>query len=93
MSEEERTAIKELKYLYNMLQCWPGATGCDYRKAVRTAIEKLQQPPRVKGRWEKQYRSGAKVTNGFVSSCCDMYNERKSNFCPHCGADMRGMKK
>lgn len=61
----------------------------EWRQALIMAIEALSNE-RPKGRWKTQYRSGAKVTNGFVSSCCDMYNERKSNYCPNCGADMRG---
>ena len=56
-------------------------------KALNMSIEALSNE-RPKGRWETQYRSGAKVTNGFVSSCCDMYHERKSNYCPNCGAEM-----
>ena len=41
-----------------------------------------------KGRWSKIYKSGMIVKNGFVSSCCDMWNERKTKYCPHCGAKM-----
>lgn len=40
------------------------------------------------GKWLKQYRSSTKVNKGFVSSCCDMWNERKTPYCPHCGAKM-----
>lgn len=40
------------------------------------------------GQWQKYYKSGTTVKNGFVSSCCDMWNERKSHYCPHCGAKM-----
>lgn len=40
------------------------------------------------GRWGKVYKSGVTVTDGYVSSCCDMWNERKSSYCPHCGAVM-----
>lgn len=40
------------------------------------------------GEWQKHYKSGTTVSDGFVSSCCDMWNERKSNYCPNCGARM-----
>jgi hypothetical protein len=42
------------------------------------------------GQWLKHYQSGVTVSEGFVSSCCDMWNERKSNYCPRCGARMGG---
>lgn len=46
--------------------------------------------PVVYGEWVNHYCSGVEVKDGFVSTCCDMWNNRKSDFCPHCGADMRG---
>ena len=49
--------------------------------------------PVVHGRWSKFYKSGNMVEEGFVSSCCDMWNERRSNFCPNCGARMDGDEK
>ena len=58
-------------------------------------IELIKNAPTVdavlvrRGKWNKQYSSGLKVEKGYVSSCCDMWNERRSNFCPNCGADMR----
>nr|DAU59525.1 MAG TPA: NADH-PPase NADH pyrophosphatase zinc ribbon domain [Caudoviricetes sp.] len=46
--------------------------------------------PVVHGRWEEHYRSGTPVAEGYVSTCCDMWNNRKSNYCPNCGAIMEG---
>lgn len=46
--------------------------------------------PVVHGRWVTHYRSGTTVAEGYVSTCCDMWNNRKSNFCPNCGARMDG---
>lgn len=46
--------------------------------------------PVVHGRWMKHYRSGVTVAEGGVSSCCDMWNDRRSNYCPNCGAKMDG---
>nr|DAG66240.1 MAG TPA: NADH-PPase NADH pyrophosphatase zinc ribbon domain [Caudoviricetes sp.] len=42
------------------------------------------------GRWVTHYRSGTTVAEGYVSTCCDMWNNRKSDFCPNCGARMDG---
>ena len=42
------------------------------------------------GRWETHYRSGTAVPKGVVSGCCDMWNERKTPYCPYCGAKMDG---
>lgn len=46
--------------------------------------------PVVHGRWVTHYRSGTPVAEGYVSTCCDMWNNRKSDYCPHCGAKMDG---
>ena len=42
------------------------------------------------GRWVTHYRSGTTVAEGYVSTCCDMWNNRKSDYCQHCGAKMDG---
>lgn len=46
--------------------------------------------PVVNGRWVKHYRSGTAVAKGYVSTCCDMWNNRKSDYCPNCGEKMDG---
>lgn len=46
--------------------------------------------PVVHGRWVTHYRSGTTVAEGYVSTCCDMWNNRKSDYCPNCGARMDG---
>lgn len=40
--------------------------------------------------WVTHYRSGTPVAEGYVSTCCDMWNNRKSDYCPSCGAKMDG---
>lgn len=42
------------------------------------------------GYWQHEYKSGTSAGNGMVSSCCDMWNERPTLFCPHCGTKMDG---
>lgn len=49
--------------------------------------------PVVHGRWVTHYRSGTPVAEGYVSTCCDMWNNRKSDYCPNCGAKMDGERK
>lgn len=44
----------------------------------------------VHGRWVTHYRSGTPVAEGYVSTCCDMWNNHKRNYCPNCGAKMDG---
>lgn len=44
-----------------------------------------------RGYWQNKYRSGTTIKEGVVSSCCDMWNNRKSQFCPNCGARMDGV--
>lgn len=46
--------------------------------------------PVVHGRWVTHYRGGTTVAEGYVSTCCDMWNSRKSDYCPNCGAKMDG---
>lgn len=48
--------------------------------------------PVVHGRWVTHYRSGTPVAEGYVSTCCDMWNKRKSPYCPNCGAKMDGVE-
>lgn len=54
------------------------------------AIPAADVAPVVLGRWMRHYRSGVTVAEGCVSSCCDMWNERETHYCPNCGAKMDG---
>ena len=66
-----------------------------YLQAAKVLREASDAPaadvtPVVHGRWVTHYRSGTTVAEGYVSTCCDMWNNRKSNYCPNCGAKMDG---
>ena len=56
----------------------------------RNLIPAAEVAPVVHGRWVTHYRSGTSVAEGYVSTCCDMWNKRKSPYCPNCGAKMDG---
>ena len=67
----------------------PNATMTD-AKRVLADIPAADVAPVVYGRWVTHYRSGTPVAEGYVSMCCDMWNNRKSDNCPCCGAKMDG---
>lgn len=52
-------------------------------------FEYVQEDMFTPGKWIRHYRSGIKVSSGFVSSCCDMWSQRASKFCPDCGRMMK----
>jgi hypothetical protein len=67
---------------------WDGHTSRDVRRLL--SIPAADGAPVRHGRWVTHYRSGTTVAEGYVSTCCDMWNNRKSDFCPNCGARMDG---
>lgn len=64
----------------------------DFKHAIRTLPDGAiaDVVPVRHGRWETHYRSGTTVPKGVVSGCCDMWNERKTPYCPNCGCRMDG---
>lgn len=70
--------------------------GCNFgfsRGIIKSAINAIPAAdvaPVVHGRWVTHYRSGTPVAEGYVSTCCDMWNNHKRNYCPNCGAKMEG---
>ena len=60
------------------------------KEALDMAISALSEN---KGEWIADVdKWGDVVTtvNGYVCSKCGVFNSDKDNFCPNCGADMRG---
>ena len=91
--------MSDLQYIVNQKIEKDGTSICEKcsHKFVCRAIDNQpctecnQYSPGVRrGKWGKAYKSKIVVAKGYVSSCCDMWNERKSDFCPYCGAMMDG---
>lgn len=74
----------------------------EYRKSILRIIDEaptVDAVPVVHGRWEKEDQSGISIDGYMVCSACNVmipkpdYNRyclHRLNFCPNCGADMRG---
>jgi hypothetical protein len=64
--------------------------GCDLDRLEKLAEADKDRQLVVHGRWVTHYRSGTPAAEGYVSTCCDMWNKRKSPYCPNCGVKMDG---
>lgn len=62
---------------------------CGWCLVPEICFEYVQEDMFEPGQWRRHYRSGTKVSSGFVSSCCDMWSQRYSRFCPDCGRMMK----
>ena len=67
----------------------------EYISECIIGLEKLPaaQPERKKGKWNRvdNYENEAPLFQKFrLCSCCSFLTIDKYNFCPNCGADMRG---
>lgn len=89
--------IRRDDFIQYLEKCKKGAAVTNLVWAAIMAIERdvrdmpaADVAPVRHGRWLTHYRSGVTVADGFVSSCCDMWSERRSNYCPYCGATMDG---
>ena len=81
------------KYLYYRYfsQCQRCGAGAKRGHTKEDAVKEWnRRAEMVHGRWVTYYRSGTTVAEGYVSTCCDMWNNRKSDYCPNCGAKMDG---
>lgn len=57
-----------------------------HKEAIDMAIEALQRP---QGKWIKTHEDGHGYWVGTCSNC-GKYSMEVRNFCPNCGADMKG---
>lgn len=84
MTREEAVAIleSEVEYLYSQDEPYN-------REAFRMAIEALKAEPK-RGRWlnEELFDRGIYFNTQGDCSVCG-YHGMATNYCPHCGADMR----
>ena len=73
-----------------------GAWGVEWDKTLaKTMIESLPsaQPERKKGKWiDETFKPRGLVYHPYKCNQCGEHSEADSNFCPNCGADMRGDK-
>ncbi len=94
MSNEQAVAI--LKPLMNMMRDQNGCPISDAYFALDKAITALSQPQRMRGKWidcssSDHYKcSVCGCRTGFWLEDNDALAEWLSDFCPSCGADMRG---
>ena len=104
--EKERTVTGMAEYIACRSCESPDCKGCNLKR-LETMLENgkfdclmnenrainisADVEPVKRGSWGKVYKSKVTVTDGYVSSCCDMWNERRTRYCPNCGADMRGI--
>lgn len=88
MTENQRKwAIEEIEN-----SILPDACDEMAERALEYALEALSQPERPKGRWEESIVIQTDTSELCECTCsvCSIVTTRKSNFCPNCGADMRG---
>lgn len=64
----------------------------EWERAVNMAIKALEEPERKKGEWILPNNPIAVSLNEWICSECKYLIDGKHNFCPYCGADMRGEK-
>jgi len=60
---------------------------------VRDRLKALPsaQPERKKGKWiDEKFKPRGLVYHPYKCNQCGEHSEADSNFCPNCGADMRG---
>lgn len=79
---------------------WKGyCTGINWGRNTIADAPTVDARPVVHGRWEKEDQSGISIDGYMVCSACNVmipkpdYNRyclHRLNFCPNCGADMRG---
>ena len=93
--EDVIESLENIKYINAYHRCREGI-------AIDKAIEALKEPERKRGRWiEKSKWQSGRWIKWYECSICgekdynvEVYEDMPfiglSNFCPQCGADMRG---
>lgn len=65
-----------------------------WNRVIRQTVEdwKAEQPERKKDRWERHYCEDGNPDGWACSKCGEWFyfGDKKPNFCPDCGADLRG---
>ena len=84
------TRKEALKYAKFRLECYSKGDGeyTEHGEFLVAAIEALQEPERKKGQWE-EIRNAYGEIEGWTCTC-GREVKCKYNYCPNCGADMRG---
>ena len=90
------TRKEALKYAKFRLECYSKGDGeyTEHGEFLVAAIEALQEPERKKGQWElieedwNAYRCSVCGEDWVLETSTP--EENNMNFCPFCGADMRG---
>lgn len=88
---ELSTEIQEiLDYLDNTLHPIISPDNWNVYSELHDMVSKLPsaQPERKKGRWIYNTNSES-VCEEWICSLCEAFSFEKTNFCHHCGADMR----
>ena len=80
---------EEAKYILEHTVLSWSVSGSDAREAIQMAIKELK---RKKGKWVAVFIEYTDGTNGARAECpfCKVQQLTWTNFCPNCGADMRG---
>ena len=90
---DRQAAIDELIAMRKHIESRMSVIGCT---AYEMAIEALREPERKKGKWGRNFDGNEWYW--FCSNCKEEWHEEDlwmggndfPNFCPNCGADMRG---
>ena len=87
------TRLKAIEHLKNIvIYSFQDGYTDEARQALKMAIKALEEPERRKGKWERHYCEDGNP-DGWQCDCCGewfYFGDMKPNFCPNCGADMRG---
>ena len=91
-----KKAIRVLENIEHYLKTHTNESCEEEHTAIDLAIKALEERPQ--GKWIKQYRKSYRLITdegtliGEFTKCpkCLYDKARGSNFCPDCGADMRG---